>query len=112
MTQKTHSTTQTVHSSSLSIRMLQGAGIALMLISAFLLSAGKANPEWPKFWIIKPLLMVPFAGAMGGAFYYLLDPMRHKGGWRKVLAAILSLIVYVIGLWLGTVLGLNGTMWN
>lgn len=101
-----------VHSASLGKRMLQGAGIALVLISVFLLSAGEPNPEWPKFWLVKPLLIVPIAGAMGGVFYYFMDHLRYQGGWIRVLAVLLSLSGYVLALWLGTVLGLNGTLWD
>jgi hypothetical protein len=93
-------------------RMLIGASIGLVLIAAFLFSAGEPNPAWPTFWMIKPLIMVPLAGSCGGLFYHLMDPIRNKGGWKKILINAFSVLVYIIGLWLGTVLGLNGTMWN
>ena len=112
MTHKSHSTTSSLHSASLSKRMLQGAGIALILITIFLLTAGKGDPAWPKFWMLRPLIIVPLAGACGGGFYYFMDHLRHHGGWRKALAIILSLIVYLFALWLGTVLGLDGTYWD
>ena len=112
MTQTKDLTTTPIHGASLSKRMLQGAGIALILIIIFLAGAGKPNPAWPKLWMIRPLLIVPLAGSMGGVFYYFMDHLRYQGGWRKVLAYILSLAGYIIALWLGTVLGLDGTMWN
>jgi hypothetical protein len=62
--------------------------------------------------MIKPLIMVPLAGAMGGAFYYFMDHMSSQDRLNKIVAIILSLIVFIIGLWLGIVLGLNGTMWD
>jgi hypothetical protein len=92
--------------------ILLGAGIALILISFFLFGAGEPNLEWGKLWIIKPLIMVPLAGAMGGAFYYFMAYLSFRGRLKKTVAIILSLIVYIIVLWLGTVLGLNGTMWD
>ncbi|MFD2513525.1 potassium transporter KefB [Pontibacter locisalis] len=101
-----------IHAASVSKRMLQGAGIALILITVFLLSAGEPDPNWPKLWIIRPLVVVPLAGALGGVLYYNLDHLRSEGSWRKTLAHILSLIGYVIVLWLGVVLGLHGTMWD
>jgi hypothetical protein len=64
------------------------------------------------FLMIRPLVIVPIAGAMGGVAYYVLDNLRRYGGWRKNAANILSVIVYTIGLWLGTVLGLAGTLWD
>jgi len=92
--------------------MLIGAGIALTLIVVFLSGTGEPDPAWGKFWMIRPLVVVPFAGAMGGVFYHLMSPVRAKGGWKQVLAVILCVIVYVFGLWIGTILGLDGTYWN
>lgn len=112
MTQRNHSTAQPIHRASLGKRMLLGAGIALTLIIAFLVSAGAPDPAWPRLWMIKPLIIVPLAGAMGGLLYYFMDHLRYQGGWRKALAYILSLMGYIIGLWLGIVLGLDGTYWN
>lgn len=91
--------------------MVFGALIGLALISAFLLSAGEANPAWGSYWQIKPLLMVPFAAAVGGAFYYFMT-YRFPTGVAGVIATIFSVFVFIIGLWLGTILGLNGTHWN
>lgn len=103
---------QPLHAASWGKRALQGAGIAFVLIALLLLAAGEPNPAWPKFWMIRPLLIVPAAGAVGGLFFYFMDGLRYQGGWKKILAHIISLLVYLVGLWLGTVLGLDGTMWD
>ncbi len=63
MTQSSNLTSQP-HQISLVKRMLAGAGMGLLLISLFLLSAGEPNPEWGKQWIIRPLIIVPLAGAL------------------------------------------------
>ncbi|WP_461127488.1 potassium transporter KefB [Spirosoma aerophilum] len=112
MTQISQSTTQPIHPGSVGKRMLQGAGIALVLIVLFLLPVKNPNPNWPKLWMLKPLIVVPLAGAAGGVFFYFMDQLRYQGSWLKALANILSLLVYIIGLWLGAVLGLNGTLWD
>jgi hypothetical protein len=112
MTHQNELHTQEIHSASLGKRMLQGGAIAFILIVLFLANAGAPDPAWPKLWMVKPLLMVPFAGALGGAYYYIMDHLREEGGWSIVLANLLSLVGYVIVLWLGVVLGLNGTMWD
>jgi hypothetical protein len=97
---------------SLGKRALLGGGIALALISIFLLGVGEPNPAWGKLWMMKPLIIVPLAGALGGVFYYFINHRPYQKGWRKILVTIASLIVYIIGLWLGTVLGLDGTLWD
>lgn len=92
--------------------ILIGAAIALILIALFLSGVNNPDPAWPKLWKIKPLIIVPLAGAMGGLFYYLVQPLHYKSGLKKTVAIIVCIIVYVIGLWLGTVLGLDGTLWD
>ncbi|OKL38470.1 potassium transporter KefB [Pontibacter flavimaris] len=112
MTHKNESQNQPIHPASAGKRMLTGAGIGLILISFFLLGAGDPNPEWPALWWIRPLLVVPAAGALGGLFYYNMDHLRSRGGWREGFAYFLSLVVFLVVLWLGTVLGLASTMWD
>ena len=101
-----------LHPASVGKRMLLGAVIGLLLILFFVVGAGEPNPAWPKLWWIQPLLVVPAAGALGGLFNYNMDHLRIHGGWRKLLATVLSVAVYLVVLWLGTVLGLAGTMWD
>ena len=76
--------------------MLQGAAIALIPISVFLLNAGEPDPAWSTLWMLKPLITVPAAGAMGGLFYHIMDPLRYQGGWEKTYVNILCLVVYVV----------------
>jgi len=103
---------QPLHPVSLSTRAVIGASIALVVI-CFFVFGGKPNPAWPKYWQIKPLLLTPAAGAVGGAFGYFLDGWRYQGGgWKKTLALVASVLGYLVTLWLGIVLGLNGTMWD
>lgn len=93
-------------------RMLAGATIGLFLIALFLFSAPEADPAWGKLWMVRPLIIVPLAGAMGGLFNYLIMHFRNQFGVNKVVAIILSVLVFIIGLWLGTILGLDGTWWD
>jgi hypothetical protein len=69
MSLETNAPTHHTHSASLVKRMILGASIAAIVIAVFLAGAG-GKPEWPRFWMVKPLIIVPLAGAMGGAFYY------------------------------------------
>ena len=112
MTAQNKLTPASVHSATAGKRMWQGAVIALAVIIIFLLKADKPKPEWGKLWMIKSLVLVPLAGAMGGLFYYFMDYLRCKGGWKKVLAYLLSLLAFLIALWLGIVVGLDGTYWD
>lgn len=110
MTQTNNSTTQPQFS--LSKRMLVGAGIGLLAISVFVFSPGEPHPEWGKFWMIRPLMVTPLAGATGGACSYFIMQFSRRNAVNTAIAIILSAVVFIIGLWLGIVLGLAGTMWN
>lgn len=96
---------------SLGKRMVIGAGIGVLVISFFLIPS-EANPEWGKFWMIRPLLVTPMAGAMGGLCNYVILNFYWMVGINKTIARILSILVPVVGLYMGVVLGLDGTMWD
>ena len=111
MTQHNEITSKPGQPISLVKPMLIGAGIALLLISIFVFGVDNPNPEWPKYWFIRPLIITPLGGAVGGAFYAFMDYQSSRG-FNRTVAILLSIVVYVIGLWMGTVLGLAGTMWD
>lgn len=92
--------------------MLIGAGIGLLVISYFLVRSGGGAPEWGRFWMIQPLVVCPFAGAMGGLCNYFIVHYRWVVGLNRIVAIALSTLVFIVGIWMGIVLGLNGTMWN
>jgi hypothetical protein len=105
-------TTRPLHGAPAGKRMLQGAAIAFIVIALFLLPIKHTNPAWGNFWMVRPFIIVPIAGAMGGLFYYLMDHLRYQGGWKMALATFISLFAYIVALWLGSILGLAGTLWN
>jgi hypothetical protein len=112
MTQRNSLSRQPIEIVAMAKPTLVGAAIALILISAFLISAGEPNPNWGKLWMIRPLIIVPLAGAAGGVIYYLMNRWSDKGGWRRLSTVFLGIIAYIFVLWIGTVLGLDGTYWD
>jgi hypothetical protein len=89
-------------------RMLLGGGIALAVILFFVIGAGKGRPEWGSYWMVKPLILTPLTGAVAGASTYKFEQL----GWNKTFTIIFNIIGYLFALWIGIVLGLNGTLWN
>ncbi|WP_229598990.1 hypothetical protein [Runella sp. CRIBMP] len=73
MTKRNHLTTPPIHPASLVKPTLIGAGIALTVITIFLVGVREPNPAWGKLWMLRPLIIVPLAGAMGGAFVFFMD---------------------------------------
>lgn len=111
MPTRNYFTLRPIDQASLVKKMLIGLGIALLVILFFVGGVNEPKPEWPRLWMLRPLIITPLAGAVGGAFYYFIHSRGYQG-WRKVLAYIVSLIVYVFILWIGIVLGLDGTLWD
>ena len=103
---------QPLNSASLTKRALVGALIGLAFIGLFLSGVNNPNPAWPRLWMLRPLIIVPLAGAMGGVCYYVIDSWSRQRGISRALVYVASLLVYLIGLWLGVVLGLDGTLWD
>lgn len=93
-------------------RMLLGAGIGLALISFFLLNVKNPDPSWPEFWMLRPLIVVPAAVAGAGLCFHFLDKYRYENGWNKTLITILGILGHIIALWMGMVVGLDGTLWD
>lgn len=93
-------------------RMITGAVIALIPISALLITVKNADPAWGKLWFLRPLIVVPLAGAMGGLFYHLMEGLRKRGGSNTIIANIIGVLVYLFIIWVGTILGLDGTLWD
>jgi hypothetical protein len=92
--------------------ILVGAAIGLILISTFVFRVDNPKPEWGKLWMIRPLIITPMAGALGGLVFYFMNYLSSRGSINKFLAILLSLIVFIIGLWMGIVVGLDGTLWD
>lgn len=112
MTQKENLTAESKTKIAAGKPMLIGAVIGFILIATFVFGADDPKPEWGKFWMIRPLIVGPAAGALGGLFYAFMNYMSAIGNINKTVAFIISLIVFVIGLWMGIVVGLDGTMWD
>jgi hypothetical protein len=93
-------------------RAIQGAVIALVLISVFILGAISANANIGS-WVFIPMAAVTVGGAFGGAFYCFMDLFRNQGGWKKGLANVASVLAYFIILYMSLILALSAIgLWD
>ena len=92
--------------------MLLGALIGFVVISFFVFGVDNPNSSWPPNWRIRPLIVTPLATAFGILSFYLSDIFGVKGDWPRIFLLLISIIFFLISLWLGIILGLAGTMWN
>lgn len=82
---------------SLKRRMLYGAVLAaILLVIAFAIGATPHPGKELLDLILIPAIMVPIAGAAGGAVFHFTRPMAEKGTWQKVLAYIISLLAFLL----------------
>jgi len=93
-------------------RVAIGAAVGLLLIAVFLLNGAPPNPAWGKAWFVRPLVVVPIAGAAGAFLLHGLDRIRQQQQWNKWLVGAFGVLLYFIVLWMGTILGLAGTFWD
>lgn len=93
-------------------RMGIGALIGLTVILFFLTGADDPQPEWGANWMIRPLIIVPIAASIGASFNYFVSTLNLQSDWAKLAGIGMSLFVFLVSLWMGIVLGLDGTYWN
>lgn len=95
------------HAEKVQARVLQGACFASAMTLFLLFLAGPVNPGMLR-WKIYPLLVVTVTGAAGGLIFYLTDPWRRQGGWRRIGANLISLLLYGLLVAAAFIFGLNG----
>jgi hypothetical protein len=93
-------------------RMLLGLVIGIVIISIFIFPVEEPHPEWGKYWRIRPLIVTPLVAAFGILSFYLKDLVRPRHKGIAMVLLLLSLLVFLISLWIGIILGLDGTLWN
>lgn len=93
-------------------RFLVGYVIGLLIISLFIFTVDNPDPTWGKYWRIRPLIITPIAVGLGMFAFFLKDVLPPPNKWILALIYVMSTLMFVIALWLGIVLGLDGTLWN
>ena len=94
------------------IKVLLGWGIGLVVISLFVFGVDDPDPQWPPNWRVRPLILTPLATAFGMLAFFLKNLVRPKGSGMNILIFLVSVLGFVFSLWIGIVLGLDGTMWD
>lgn len=100
-----------ISSADLINKMLLSATIGIIIAGSFVYSNTPYNDNWGHLWFIKPLILIPLSGSVGGALYYLFTRYMQNVLPKWLLFAVGTLL-FGISLWVGTILGLNGTYWN
>lgn len=97
---------------SIASHILAGWAIGLVLITLLVLSADDPDPAWGPWWLVRPLVITPMASSLGMLAFFLRPLINPKTNFSRFIVFLASLIIYLVALWMGFVLGLDGTMWN
>ena len=93
-------------------RMVIGYVIGMFIISLFVFSVDTPNPDWSAYWWVRPLVITPLAAAFGMLSFHLANIIKPQANVMKIITFFISLLGFIVTLWLGIVLGLDGTLWN
>ena len=112
-------TLRSLNYNSLGKYALYGAGITLLL-AAILLSIIlsiedllKGESLWKAAWLLVPLGTGTIGGTSGGIFYYLTVKWLKLTKWKKALGIIISIVAYILLVWLSLIVGLNAIgLWD
>jgi hypothetical protein len=76
-------------------RMAQGAGAAALTASLNLATAERGTVgTHPLLFIAAVLTTSIVAGVAGGVVYFYTEPLRAKGGWRRTLGNVVTLLLF------------------
>lgn len=102
---------QKINYTKIFIRLLIGAAIGLIVISLFIFPV-QTQVDWGKHWRIRPLIVTPAVSGLGGLAFCLPDFVRSQPLWKRLLAYLVAVIAFLVALWVGIILGLDGTLWD
>lgn len=89
-----------------------GGAIALAAISFFVFGVDNPDPAWPTNWRIRPLIFTPLAGIAGGILFHFVKNFHANSPAMRFLLTAMAAFGYLIALWMGIILGLDGTLWD
>lgn len=93
-------------------RAWQGAAIAFAILATWLMLLIAKGEDFG-LWVALPFSTVTLGGAGGGIFFSLVEQLWKTSGWKKVLAILISVAVYLASFWLSLVFALSLTGdWN
>ena len=92
--------------------MLTGAVLGFIVISFFVFGVDNPNPAWDENWRVRPLIIAPLVGGLATLALLLKYFVRFDTKILNDLLILFSFVLAFIGLWIGIILGLDGTMWD
>lgn len=92
--------------------MVIGLIFGLAIISLFVFTVSSPKEEWGNNWRMQPLILTPMIVAFGSLAFLANRIFKPQTKTAKTLLLIASIIAFIFSIWIGIVIGLNGTLWN
>lgn len=92
-------------------RIFLGAMAGWVLISFFLISAEHTDPAWDELWWLRPLVVMPAAGALAAIFNFYIG-LLNTGGWKRIAIKMVGGLAYLVAAWLGLIIAVAGYYWH
>jgi hypothetical protein len=86
-------------------------GTVVGLVAFFFFSRGEAKPEWGPLWKVRPLIVLLLSGAFWGVCFNYLVRQKYFP-LSKIATVVLGVLGLLLGIWMGVVVGFDGTMWD
>ncbi|MFD2599888.1 hypothetical protein ACFSQ3_13100 [Sphingobacterium corticis] len=87
----------------LKIKIIGGTALGILILGPFLYGNTPQNDSWGDLWFIKPLILPPLFGAVGGSlYYYSTRYLQHT--LPKWLLFPIGALLFAACLWIVTVL--------
>ena len=80
----------------------------IWITALMLLPVVQPDPEWPRFWTLRPMLTTPLVTGLGALVLYRVRNKYQDNRWVSVLTWLLLIPLF----WIATILGFDGTLWN
>ncbi len=92
--------------------LLLGAGINLIINVLFITDLDTTNSAWSPFWMVKPLTLGPLITGLGAMLAFYVVKFLINQNISKYISYFSFVAIFIISIWLGIVLGFNGTLWD
>ena len=80
----------------------------IWITSLLLVPIVTPDPDWPRFWTLRPMIVTPLIVGVGAAVIHNIRKRHDQTMWINIFTWLLLLPLF----WIATVLGLDGTLWN
>ena len=92
--------------------VLLGFALGLFIASMLIHNVSFPKLSWGPNWYIKPMLVLSFVASIGSIPFYFANQYEASNHSKKILAYLGATLFLLFFIWIGIILGFDGTIWN